>query len=46
MIPGYGQGPWGPGPGPDNFGNNYQQGYGGGAVRNNYQQQRPAPYSK
>ncbi|KAL1489401.1 hypothetical protein ABEB36_014302 [Hypothenemus hampei] len=28
-----------------NFGNNYQQGYGGGVVRNNYQQQRPAPYS-
>ncbi|XP_018572361.1 heterogeneous nuclear ribonucleoprotein A1, A2/B1 homolog isoform X2 [Anoplophora glabripennis] len=39
---GGGGGNWGQGP--DNFGNNYQQGYGGGAVRNNYQQQRPAPY--
>ncbi|KAJ8933733.1 hypothetical protein NQ314_013826 [Rhamnusium bicolor] len=41
---GYGQGGGAWGQGPDNFGNNYQQGYGGGAVRNNYQQQRPAPY--
>lgn len=32
--------------GHDNFGGNYQQGYGGGAVRHNYQQQRPAPYSE
>ncbi|CAH1965941.1 unnamed protein product [Acanthoscelides obtectus] len=35
--------PWN-GPG-DQFGNNYQQGYGGNAMRNNYQQQRPAPYN-
>lgn len=44
-----GPGPWnqgGGGGGPDAFGNNYQQSYGGGAVRNNYQNQRPAPYSK
>lgn len=39
-----GSGPWGQGS--DSFGNNYQQGYGGGAVRNNYSQQRPGPYSK
>lgn len=45
---GYGQGGGGSGPwgGSDNFGNNYQQGYGGGAVRNNYSQQRQGPYSK
>ncbi|CAG9768797.1 unnamed protein product [Ceutorhynchus assimilis] len=29
----------------NSFGNNYQQGYAGGAVRNNYQQQRTAPYN-
>lgn len=34
------------GPQGGNFGNSYQQGFGGGVVRNNYQQQRPAPYSK
>lgn len=33
-------------PSSGNFGNSYQQGYSGGAVRNTYQQQRPAPYSK
>ncbi|XP_060524016.1 heterogeneous nuclear ribonucleoprotein 87F [Cylas formicarius] len=38
-------GPTGGGPPQGNFGNNYQQGYGGGAVRNNYQQQRPSPYN-
>lgn len=37
------QGGWGGGS-QSNFGN-YQQGYGGGAMRNNYQQNRPAPYS-
>ncbi|VEN44132.1 unnamed protein product [Callosobruchus maculatus] len=43
--PGYNQGggPWGAAG--DQFGNNYQQGYGGNPMRNNYQQQRPAPYS-
>lgn len=49
MILGYNQGgsggPWGGQGGQDNFGNNYQQGYGGGAVRNNYAQQRSGPYS-
>lgn len=30
----------------DNFGAGYQQNYGGGAVRNNFQNNRPAPYSK
>ncbi|XP_030767308.1 heterogeneous nuclear ribonucleoprotein 87F [Sitophilus oryzae] len=42
---GGGQMQGGGGPQPGNFGNNYQQGYGGGVVRNNYQQQRPAPYN-
>ncbi|XP_074033188.1 heterogeneous nuclear ribonucleoprotein 87F isoform X2 [Leptinotarsa decemlineata] len=42
-------GPWnqsgGGSAGQDSFGNNYQQSYGGGGpMRNNYQQQRPAPY--
>ncbi|ENN72176.1 heterogeneous nuclear ribonucleoprotein A1, A2/B1 homolog [Dendroctonus ponderosae] len=32
-------------PSSGNFSNSYQQGYSGGAVRNNYQQQRPAPYN-
>lgn len=43
---GYNQnsGPWNQG-GQDGFGNNYQQGYGGGAMRNNYQQPRSAPYN-
>nr|XP_023026677.1 heterogeneous nuclear ribonucleoprotein 87F [Leptinotarsa decemlineata] len=43
-------GPWnqsgGGSAGQDSFGNNYQQSYGGGGpMRNNYQQQRPAPYN-
>jgi heterogeneous nuclear ribonucleoprotein A1/A3 len=29
----------------DNFGGGYQQNYSGGAMRNNYQQNRPAPYN-
>ncbi|XP_056644928.1 heterogeneous nuclear ribonucleoprotein 87F-like [Diorhabda carinulata] len=37
-------GPWNQG-GQDGFGNNYQQGYGGGAMRNSYQQPRSAPYN-
>nr|CAH7728190.1 unnamed protein product [Callosobruchus chinensis] len=47
--PGYNQGGGGGAPwnaSGDQFGNNYQQGYGGNAMRNNYQQQRPAPYSE
>jgi len=30
----------------DNFGGGYQQSYGGGAVRNSYQSNRPAPYGR
>ncbi|XP_022920689.2 heterogeneous nuclear ribonucleoprotein A1, A2/B1 homolog [Onthophagus taurus] len=43
---GGGGGNWGGnGGGPnDNFGGGYQQNYGGGAMRNNFQQNRPAPY--